>query len=803
MKSTQSLMRTVAYGVALAALAGVVRTTAAGAAETSGATVGLEEVVVTARKAEEQLQRTPVAVTALTTADLTDRQVVQVADLQRTTPNLAIGGAGTGPTSIVYMSLRGEAQNSPNSASDNAVGIYLDGVYYGRPIVGNLGVLDIARAEVLRGPQGTLFGRNTTGGALNIVSNQPTDKFEGYVKLGGGDYGSELGEAVVNVPIIGSELDARAAFQYKKHDAYYDDPISGRGLGALNHDYIGRATVRWAPTNIPLTLTVSADMDQMYDTGVPTALVGFNPAAPPGLGLIGLIPFLSPYNLANYLSTDANWKNSYGNQTTPDPEINTSFDSNNAKGISATLDADVGPAHLKSITAYRESDTANAFDLDGTPVNIASDISEYVQHQASEELQLSGTVGKLDLIGGLYYFREGGSERSDSDTFSFLSDFHIVPFPNGVREDFTNFLATSKAAFAQGNYHITDTVRATAGFRYTWDTRSLDRHGRTDILGTTPAGNQCGVGVNAGTSATTATGCSDPRSATFSYPAWTIGLDWQASENLFVYVKSSRASMAGGFNTRPVPSTVSDAFGPESNTDVELGVKDDFLEHHLRTNVALFHGWQKNVQRIVNTVIPGNPPTLTQYQTNAGDSQTYGAEFEVTALPWKGMEITASASYLHAAYDAGTFQETQIVNGTAVSVDRSNEPIPQAPKYVFGLGATQTVPVPWGNASFHLDYAWRDDVVYTWDTPAAQLPAATIAQWNTANQLGTLPHYGLLSGRITLNISHPDIEISVWGRNLTDTHYFQQQFDSYTGLGTAVDYKGDPRTFGATVAYHW
>jgi hypothetical protein len=123
------------------------------------------EIVDTARKGNESLQSTPVAVTALTQAALTERQVVDVADLQRTTPNLAVGGAGTGPTGIVYMSLRGEAQNSPNSASDSAVGIYLDGVYYGRPIVGNLGVLDIAQAEILRGPQGTLFGRNTTGGS--------------------------------------------------------------------------------------------------------------------------------------------------------------------------------------------------------------------------------------------------------------------------------------------------------------------------------------------------------------------------------------------------------------------------------------------------------------------------------------------------------------------------------------------------------------------------------------------------------------------------------------------------------------
>src|SRR5271169_2379990 len=161
---------------------------------------GLEEIVVTARKASEPLQTTPVAVTAFSGAALIRDQIVEVADLQQGTPDIAIGGGGTGPSSIVYLAIRGEAQNSPNSASDNAVGIYVDGVYLARPIVGNYGFLDVSQVEVLRGPQGTLFGRNTTGGALNIVTNQPTDTFGGYVQGGFGDYSSKLGEAVVNLP---------------------------------------------------------------------------------------------------------------------------------------------------------------------------------------------------------------------------------------------------------------------------------------------------------------------------------------------------------------------------------------------------------------------------------------------------------------------------------------------------------------------------------------------------------------------------------------------------------------------------
>src|SRR5271167_4028997 len=182
---------------------------------------GLAEVVVTARKVSESLQTTPVAVTAISEAALTRNQIYEVSDLQAVTPDIAIAQGTPGPSSTVYISIRGEAQNNPNSASDNAVGIYLDGVYLARPLVGNLGLLDVSQVEVLRGPQGTLFGRNTTGGAVNITSNHPTGTFDGTAEVSYGNFNQTLGQLVLNVPIIGDELDSRIAFRADRHDAYY------------------------------------------------------------------------------------------------------------------------------------------------------------------------------------------------------------------------------------------------------------------------------------------------------------------------------------------------------------------------------------------------------------------------------------------------------------------------------------------------------------------------------------------------------------------------------------------------------
>jgi iron complex outermembrane receptor protein len=790
-------------------------TEATGAADTTPTSAaesgGLEEIVVTARKAAEPLQTTPVAVTALSHADLIQQQIVEVADLQKATPDLAVGGAGTGPSSIVYLAIRGEGQNSPNSTTDGAVGIYVDGVYLARAIIGNQGLLDVSQAEVLRGPQGTLFGRNTIGGAMNITTNQPTDEFDGYVKGGFGNYNSKLGEAVVNLPLISGTLDSRLALRYDNHSAYYDNPLnSAYDAGKVNDDWQARASLRWTPSDVPLTVLWTYDYTMETDTGTPTALTAINTASnvagPIPLGTLlalGGVPNVGAYLVNPNSQNNSNYKYTYSgvptNAYNPDPDINVPFNFNRDNGIAQNLDYDVGPTHLKSITAYRWSDTGDGESLVGLPINVYGFTSEYIEHQFSQEFQLSGKAGAFDWIGGTYYFQEGGSERSDSQAFAFLSPIFGIP-PAPVNRDYSTFSARSIAAFGQTNWHITDTLRFTVGYRYTWDQRSIDQMGRNDILGT----NVCAVGPTAGTPLAAAPNeCLQAYSANFSYPAWTAGFDWEVMPDTFVYLKTDKASMAGGFNVRPVPPTINPAFQPESNMDVELGVKADTLDHHLRTNLALFAGWQDDVQNIVNAVVnSAGEERVTQYVTNAGNTRTYGVELEVTALPWTGMEIRASGAYLHAAYVAGTFHEQQILpDGTIATVDRSNEPVPQAPKYTWSIAGTQTIPVPFGKFAAHIDYAWRDKLVYTWDTPAAGQPAAVVAAYNYQNLLGTIPSYGLLGARMTLQLDHPNLEFALWGRNLLNTEYYTQQFDSYASLGTSENFQGDPRTYGGTVTY--
>jgi iron complex outermembrane recepter protein len=793
---------------------------------------GIADIVVTARKTNENLQTTPVAVTAITTEALETQQILQTSDLQRIAPGLSFAGAGTGPSSILTFAIRGNAQNSPNSASDAAVGIYVDGVYQGRPIGSNLGILDLANVEVLRGTQGTLFGRNTTGGAVQFTTVQPGGEFKGYVKAGIGNYKDRLVEGAVTVPLQGEQLGIRLAARYTEHDGYARNVPRNLPLFDLKSDVSARATIRWAPESMPVKLTVSGEYIKSRDSGTHSILAGVNPTGPLGTLFPGQF---SPSQIAN----ESNFYQNFGDPKTLISAINTPNNRTKAKGVYGTLDVDLGDIELKSTTAYRETDSSNALDLDSTPAGGIEFASFYTQHQFSEELQLSGKTGGLDWIVGAYYFKEGGTERSDSQPLHDVPAFTFLPA--GLRNlapsarSLADFNANSKAVFAQANYHLTDKLRATAGFRYTWDSRSINRHGVRNITGApqgffVPAAggvvfaqpNTCTVGPTANT--VSGTNCNDPKAAKFKYPAWTIGVDYELGDDLFIYAKTGGAALAGGFNTRPTPAGL-DSFRPEKVKDAELGFKGEFFDRHLRTNIALFHNWRNGVQNIVNVFANG---TLTQFVQNSGNVRSYGGEIEATLVPWKGMEITSAFSRLHSKYVAGSFvgigagRVGQLPSGSGVLganliVDRSGETVNQAPKSTFNIGATQKVDAPWGSASLHMDYAYISKRAFSQDTPdltgilVAGVPrdltpaqrTKLINDYATANQLATLKGYGLFNMRVTFEFENPGLELALWGRNLGKTQYAQNQFASYNALGFVAYYPGAPKTYGATVSLKW
>jgi iron complex outermembrane receptor protein len=754
----------------------------------------IADIVVTARRTSEHLQTTPVAVTALDAKSLEKHQIASVFQIAQATPSLSVQSGGTGNAALIYLAIRGNAQNSPNSASDAAVGIYVDGVYYGRPMVGNMGLLDLASAEVLRGTQGTLFGRNTTGGALNMTTVQPDGNFGGYVRATYGNYNLASVEGAMTLPIQGDELSLRVAGRYSSHDAYGTAPFEPIGPAELKYDISARATLKYAPHAVPLTVTISGDIIRTKDTYNNIALLAVNPAS-------GAAALYAKENLTQYLNNPSNFYTTYSEIVTPPTayaSINDPYNGNSASGIYGTAVYDLGGVKIKSISAYRHSNTHDRADISATPTGIIDYRSDYVQSQLSEELQVSGKSDKLDWIVGGMYFHEFGTEVTPSFPF-YGTDYGVAAAPSAI--SIAGFHATSKAAFGQFNYHVTDKMRVTAGVRYTWDDRSIDRHGFNNIeavpeyvLGVgLVQPNTCAVGVNAGV--VNSPNCNDPHAATFKYPAWTLGVDYQLAPGEFLYAKTGGAAMAGGFNTRVTPPG-QDSFQPEKVKDVEIGFKGDFLNRRLRTNFAAFYNWRNNSQNIINAYFGGS---LTQYTQNAGNIRAYGIEFEGTAIPWSGFELTVSASRLWAHYQAGSFIE-QGLNGP---YDASGQPVEQAPKYVANIGGTQSIPIPGGEFRANLNYAYTSSRNLGADTPDPTNPAttaATYALYAYSNSLATVAGYGLLNGKLGVVLDN-GLEVSIWGKNIAQTHYFSSVFNGYLTLGTAVGFQGTPRTFGGTIGY--
>ncbi|MDB5686804.1 MAG: TonB-dependent receptor, partial [Rhizorhabdus sp.] len=693
---------------------------------------GVEDIVVTARRTEESLQTTPVAVTALSDRALVQAQVKDVSDLQRTAPSLVIAKGGASTTGFAFVAIRGQGNLQPILANDPAVGTYIDGVYVARPSVGLTDLQDIQRLEVLRGPQGTLFGRNTTGGAVNIISKDPEpDKFSGQVK---GEVGSQANRSVgltLNIPLV-DRLAFRINYNFRDRDGYGKSLTTGLPILDVNSHFV-RAKLKYEGDTFDVVL--SGDYNRMKDHGSGIQLSAVNPALVPAA--------FQPAMLAS-LHTSARWWDSYSLGTTAAAATNVlpadvqalygvkPFDRLKVYGFSGTINVDLGALKLKSISAWRHSENVGLADTDGSPAPTLATFAGSKSDYASQELQISGDVtDALSFIAGGYYGHEDGTEYSRSQIFA-----------GRLRDSTADVVNKTFGLFAQAYYDITDTLRAAGGFRYTWDKRDSVLH-NAQVLGLpydavvagTPFGINCTVKAD---SPPTATTCNQTQRVDFDYPAWTFGLDWQATSDLFVYAKTSAAAKAGGWNLRAggLP-----AFAPEKVRDVELGAKSDLFDHHVRLNAALFHTWKKGNQAVVNAFAPGIG--VTQYIQNNGDVRIWGLESELTVIPWTGMELGGNMSLMDGKYRKGSFQETQIIAGSGCTnpagvangcvVDLSDLPLIQLPKRQFNLSARQTFELPDGDLSVQGSWAYVSSQHYNTVKAAVQQSAAAKAQYAVEN----------------------------------------------------------------------
>ncbi len=730
-----------------------------------------DPITVTARKREESVETTPIAISAFTGETLEERGAANIADVAGFVPNLTISsnpsGGGSGSSSNIY--LRGVGQADFLITTDPGVGIYIDGVYYARATATIMDLLDLERVEVLRGPQGTLFGKNTIGGAISLISAKPSSEGGGKVELRGGQNNYLEGRFMVDVP-LGETLNSRFSALYKTRDGYTDRIATGEREGD-ERSFAARAMFEWTPT-ANFTADLAIDYSKRDGTTAETAILQFEPTAPVA-GLWGAFVG-GPGNPAAVVNTDPRQSGSTG------PNV----DDNELFGVGLTMEYDFGPAVVKSISSVRTLEAEFGRDGDGTPNSYLHTNNKVVQAQYSQELQLSGQGfdDRLDWVGGVYYFNEVAKDTNDvrlaSGIFAALEALPGAvlpltptstcpgPFPAnicaggagnpinaGLDLDFNIYNkvnAESIALFGSGTFALTDRVNFSAGLRYTDETKDYFlNHFRVNS----------GVPIIPPTSLTDSWSSVSPK----------FSLDFQATDTMFLYASAARGFKSGGFNGRPTSQGEVDSYDPEFVWSYEAGLKTSFADRRVLLSAAAFIYDYQDMQ--LTSVRADNLGNLLLVTENAGTAIVRGVEAELRAMVTDNFTIDASLGLLDAEYD-------ELNPGATVTTDLR---LMRTPEVTLAVG---------GEYEFALSDAYdltvRGD--YAYQSSQALDPANT--------PILIQDGYGLLNARVTLTPVNANWEVALYGKNLTDELYLQGGLTTLDSFGIVEGSYGLPSEWG-------
>lgn len=607
------------------------------------ADAGLEEIIVTAQKREESLQKTPISIAAFTAADLEKASITEISDLRSQVPSFQITPhPNSGITTRIFM--RGVGNNDDQITQDPSVAVYVDGVYVARTQGMVNEVAELERVEVLRGPQGSLYGRNATGGAINFITRAPQlNEWRIKQTVTVGNYSHLRSRTNINVP-IGDTLALDAGYMYLKRDGY----VKNRGTGVERFGdqrrEAWRAALLWQPSD-SVSLRYSYDRSQLDDTPVFMAPVPLYPG-------VGVRP-------------------TEGSPLVNDLRKNDAL----AQGHNLTATWELSDAlTIKSISGYRKLDSwTNQNYLAGVLGQFAAleTTNQVNQKQFSQEVQAIGEIGdRLQYIFGLYYFDEKGDG---------LDDTYQPP----RRQRTLRTLHIENEAFAvygQATYTppiLDDRLRLTAGLRWSRDKR------------------QASIQETSITPAATVVGPTTPASTSFDNVSPTLIAAFDVSRDINIYGKVVRGYKSGGFNTRAsTRARFSAGFRPETLTSYEVGMKSMLLDNRLRFNIAGFISDYRDIQ--VNTRSDPNNVGITDV-LNAGEARVKGIELDLTARPVRGLTLSASYSYLTGKY-------LRVIDVTGE--DRSDffRFINMAPHTVSAKAEYQFPPTSFGQLSANVDY---------------------------------------------------------------------------------------------------
>jgi len=735
----------------------------------------VDDIIVTARRREERLQDVPLAVTAIPPKALERANITNVSGLRTQAPALIIvPGAGANKSTPTFA-IRGQSQQELTILADPSVSLYIGDIVAPRSQGANGGLFDLASVQVLKGPQGTLFGRNSTGGIVQLIPNAPTHEAGGSVGVTVGNFGTLNTEAVVNMP-LGDKLAARLAVVSNKDDGYLYDVLLGRNVNFTDNQAL-RFSLKWDP-NDALTNTLVVDAYHSNEGGAGSYVRAINPN-----GVFNSAPARTP---RNYPTLQQMLADQQARGTLKTASGTPSFSKVETLTLANSTVYDLGDhISVKNIVGYRDVKSHSYEDTDGLPIPLLEIERIFDQHQFSDEFQILGQSGALNWIAGAYYFREKGSDQGASVTgavdFGDVQPTSVFAYP-GWANTWIKAKNTSYAVFAQGTYAFpsVEGLSLTAGVRGNWDKREADILSRT----ATACRFTMDEDHNPATAETrpTLANCDLPLSVKYSEPTYNVSLDYKFGDNKLVYVAHRHGYRTGGFGARAATEAgLRRTFEPEIVDDVEVGVKADwrFNGAFLRTNLAVYSSQYKNIQRLLqdNTVIP-----ITTVTANAQKAQVQGGEFEFLFRPVPSIELSGFW-----AYADGKFKKFIDPNG----VDLSATAFSRTPKNVYSLSARfmPTIPDKIGSElSFGASYFHSDGFV---DNDGAAPTQVTYA-------------YELVNLTAELrNVGGTNASIGLYVNNALNEKYDFAMLDVFSSLGFSARTPGDPRTYGVRLKYEF
>jgi iron complex outermembrane receptor protein len=759
--------------------AGAVSPVRAATPDTAAAPV-LEEIIVTAQKRVQSLQDVPVAVTAVTAAALDQAQVRDLRELQRLVPSLVVTQADSSAQTV--FAIRGLSTSGFNAGLESAVGVVIDGVYRGRQAEAIDDLVDVEQVEVLRGPQSTLFGKNTTAGVINIRTQAPTFESGGFGELTLGDYNSQVLKGAINLPINESTAAVRLDGSYNHRDGFIENLQNGKHVNDRDR-YSLRAQLLLLPTP-DVTVRIIADTAHLQEACCAAPFYYNDPTNVEVITALGgtILPS-GPY--ARKVKFDGGLETKLTNS-----------------GLSAQVDWNLDFATLTSITAYRYYDQYDQTDVDFTDLSlIGYNASSSITKSFSQELRLA-SKGKerVDWLAGLYYFNQdltsGGPTTYGTDLRAFADllsggyvDFveqDIMGLPPGtyfaegqglVKERYAQSSETT-AVFGNLDFHVTDKLTLSAGLRY----ETASKHASSDIIIDDPfaaidfttflggaleglSGLQFYPPVDNFDKRMTESDTSGKGTVTYAF-----------NGDVNAYASYAHGVKAGGFNLSTTASQSGFSFKPERIDAVELGLKTRAWNDRLTANFALFDEKVKDYQA---NVFDGTAFILE----NAGSIRLKGAELDASALLARGLLASLGVAYLDGKIESFPNGPCPTL-ATTPSCDLAGKDVPDAPDWTVSAALTYEWPLTSNLNGFGRAGAYYRSSRYVMlSNEPRSLQGATTEVDASAGVKGS-------SGKW---------DVTLWGRNLTDAHYAQTMFNSVAQYGSLSGYPNDPQTFGLTM----